>query len=118
MKHSTKGALLSGLFFPGTGQIALKRYKRGIALMAAVFACVSYIVMKAVEQAFSIINKLDVNSGVDMNAITHAATEATQHSDSLLVNIVMFLMIACWVFGIVDAYAIGKQMDNGADSTA
>ena len=38
MKNSMKGALLSGLVFPGLGQIALKRYRRGFALMLTVMA--------------------------------------------------------------------------------
>lgn len=38
MNNSLKGALLSGVVFPGLGQIILKHYKRGIALMFWVLA--------------------------------------------------------------------------------
>jgi len=111
-----KGALLSGLLFPGSGQIALKQYKKGFALMLAVFASISYIVMKAVEQAFAILDRLDVNSGaVDMNAITNAATQATESSGSLAVNMAFLLILVCWIYGIVDAYGTGKEMDNKQD---
>ena len=37
MRKSLKGALLSGLVFPGYGQFVLKHYMRGIAVDANVF---------------------------------------------------------------------------------
>jgi hypothetical protein len=39
MKNSLKGALLSGLVFPGLGQVFFRHYLRGIALMLVI--CVS-----------------------------------------------------------------------------
>ena len=117
MKHSIKGALLSGLVFPGSGQIALKRYLRGIVLMLTVFTSMSVIVMKAVEQAFTILDRIDIEGGaVDINAITDAATQASSSSGDLIFNIAMLLIVVCWVFAIVDAYIIGKEMDANQDS--
>jgi len=119
MQHSAKGALLSGLVFPGTGQIALKRYKRGIALMLTTSVCLAYIIMYAVEQAFSILNRMDVNGGaIDMGAITNAAAQASGSSGGMLVNVALLVIIVCWIFGIVDAYTIGKEMDNKMDLTS
>jgi len=112
MEHSIKAALLSGLFFPGTGQIALKHYKRGIALLLTVSVCLFYIVKQAVNQAFSILDQLSQSGTVDMNAITHAATQASGASSNMLVNIAYLVVIGCWLIGIIDAYAIGKEMDN------
>ena len=116
MKHAIKGALLSGLVFPGMGQIALKHYKKGIVLVLVVFACISYIVMKVVEMASSILERIDINSGaVDINAITNAATQATESSGNLAVNIASLLILACWIYGIVDAYGAGKALDSKKD---
>jgi len=112
MKHSIKAALLSGLVFPGSGQIALKHYRRGIALLLTASVCIFYIVKQTVNQAFSILDRLNQSSALDMNAITHAATQASGSSSNLWVNIAYLLMIGCWLFGIIDAYAIGKEMDN------
>jgi len=39
MSNSLKAALLSGLVFPGIGQVVLKRYRRGVVLMLIVLAC-------------------------------------------------------------------------------
>jgi len=81
--------------------------------MLIVFACMSYVVVKSVEQAMSILDRLDVNSGaVDINSITNAATQASESSGGSLANIALLLIFACWIFGIVDAYAMGNKMDN------
>lgn len=113
MKASLKGALLSGLVFPGAGQIALKHYKRGIALIYAVMAGMAAMIVKGVQMALAILDKLAASGGViDVPAITAAATRAITASDSLILNGAFFLIVICWVFGIIDAYFIGKKMDK------
>jgi hypothetical protein len=118
MKHSSKGALLSGLIFPGLGQVILKHYKRGIALMLAVFVCLFLFIVKATQQAFIILEKIESQGGaIDMSAISRAATEATTTSDSLILNLLLILIISFWVIGIVDAYRIGKKKDLEGQSS-
>ena len=58
MNNALKGALLSGLVFPGLGQVNLKHYKRGIALMLIVSISLLVIVVKAVLQALTILSYL------------------------------------------------------------
>ena len=112
MNNSLKGALLSGLIFPGLGQVRLKHYKRGIVLMFTVFASLMVIVLKAVQHAFTILEKIELEGGViDIKTITDAATQASSTSDSLIYNLGLLLIVICWVFGIVDAYRIGKTKD-------
>ena len=112
MNNSLKGALLSGLIFPGLGQVRLKHYKRGIVLMFTVFASLMVIVLKAVQHAFTILEKIELEGGViDIKTITDAATQASSTSDSLIYNLGLLLIVICWVFGIVDAYRIGKKKD-------
>jgi hypothetical protein len=107
-----KGALLSGVIFPGLGQVILKHYKRGIVLMLTVFASLVVMVLKAVQHAFTILEKIELAGGViDIQTITAAATEASATSDSLIYNLLLLLIVICWIFGIVDAYRIGKKKD-------
>ena len=113
MKNSMKGVLLSGLVFPGLGQVMQKHYKKGIALMLAVLVGLLVFVVKATQQAFTILEKIESADGeIDMGTITNAAAQATATSDSLIYNIVLLLILACWVIGIVDAYRTGKKMDT------
>ncbi len=46
MKNSLKGAFLSGLIFPGLGQIILKHYKRGTVIMLTVLVGMSVFIVK------------------------------------------------------------------------
>jgi hypothetical protein len=113
MKNSFKGALLSGAVFPGLGQVVLKHYARGIALMLTVFGCLLVIIVRAVHQASAILEKNMLAGGaIDMNTISEAATRATTNSHSTTFTLILLLLIACWIFAVVDAYRIGKQTDN------
>ncbi len=112
MSNSVKGALLSGLIFPGLGQIVLRQYKRGIALMLIALAGLVIVIEKTLEQAFTILEKIGTEGGpIDMKTITSAATQATGLSDSMILSFALFLIILCWIIGIVDAYRIGKKKD-------
>jgi hypothetical protein len=112
MNNSLKGALWSGLMFPGFGQVIFKHYKRGIVLMVTVFAILMVIVLKTVQHALAILEKIELEGGViDIQTITDAATKASSSSGSVIYNLGFLLIVICWIFGIVDAYRIGKKMD-------
>ena len=112
MSNSTKAALLSGLGLPGLGQVVLKHYKRGIALMIAVLACLVMLTVNVLEKAFVILEGIESAGGIiDMNQITDAATQATTASDSLTFNGILLLILLIWIIGSVDAYRLGKQKD-------
>ena len=112
MNNAVKGALLSGLVFPGLGQVMLKHYKRGIALMLAVSVGLLVVIVKVTQQAFTILEKIESEGrGVDMRAISKAATQAFNASDSLIYGFVSLWIIFCWIIGVVDAYRMGKKKD-------
>jgi hypothetical protein len=112
MNNSLKGALLSGLVFPGLGQIVLKHYKRGAIIMLTVLVSMSVIIIEAVQKAFTILEKIGSEGGtIDMNTISTAATQASTTSDNLLFSFALLLIIFCWIIGVVDAFRIGKKKD-------
>ena len=112
MNNSLKGALWSGLVFPGLGQVILKHYKRGAVLMIAVSASLLVILMKAVQGAFAILEKIEFEGGViDLSTISNAATQASTTSESLIFNLALLLIMFCWIIGTVDAYRIGRKKD-------
>jgi len=63
MNNAVTGTLLSGLVFPGLGQVVLKRYKRGIALMLTVSVSLTVIMTKAVQIALAILKQVDLQAG-------------------------------------------------------
>jgi len=112
MNNALKGALLSGLVFPGLGQVMLKYYKRGAVLMIAITATLLTVLIKAVQQAFTILEKIESEGGeIDMSTILSTATQASTTSDSLIFKLLLWLLIFCWIIGVVDAYIIGKKKD-------
>ena len=112
MTNALKGALLSGLVLPGLGQVVLKHYKRGLALMLVVLSSLTVMVVKAAQLALAILENIEMEGGaIDMQAITEAATRSTATSDSRLFNLGLLVIVVCWVYSVVDAYVIGKKMD-------
>ena len=112
MNNSLKGALWSGLIFPGLGQVVLKHYKRGAIIMLTVLVSLAVMTVKAVESAFAILEKIELQGGaINMSTISNAATQVSTSSGSLTFNFLLLLIIACWIIGVVDAYRIGGKKD-------
>jgi hypothetical protein len=110
MKNALKGALLSGLVFPGLGQLALKRYPRGFALLLTVLAALCVMIVTAVRQVHAILDRIETEGGLpDGDTISQAAAQAV--SGNPVITAVSLLIVVCWIAGIIDAYRIGKQMD-------
>jgi hypothetical protein len=119
MNNSLKGAFLSGLIFPGLGQVVLKNYKRGAVIIIMVLISLSVVVVTAVQHALAILEKIQSEGGaISMNTISNAATQSSSTSGSLTFNLAWFLIILCWIFGVIDAYRIGKKKDSREGSTS
>ena len=112
MSNSIKAVLLSGLVFPGVGQLVLKHYKRGIAFILATIAILLVIVVKAIQKSFAILEKIKAEGGaISMTTVTNATIQASTPSDGLIFKLLLFLFILIWIIGAVDAYRVGKRKD-------
>jgi len=112
MNNALKGALFSGLVFPGLGQIMLKHYKRGAVLMIAITAALLVILIKTAQQAVTILEKIESEGGsIDLSTILNTTTQASATSESLIFKLLLWLIIFSWVIGVVDAYRIGRKKD-------
>ncbi len=112
MRKSLKGALLSGLVFPGYGQFVMKHYKHGIALMIISFACLVVIGVKVQQQTFSILEKIQYSGGaIDMSEILNAVNLVDTTSGDVIYRCASFLLLFCWIAGVIDAYRIGWRED-------
>ena len=111
MKKSLKGALLSGLVFPGVGQFWLKHPLRGLAQIALVSASVVAIVAKMSQQAFAILDKMEAEGGaVDLVAIVNSAHASS--SKDLVIECATLVLVAGWAISVVDAYLLGAKQDR------
>ncbi len=114
MSNAWKGALWSAFVFPGVGQIVLKHYRRGIVLLLVCSAGLLAFVTEAMRQATAIVDKMLSEGG----NIDEKAIEKASGSESLPLHLLGWLMIGCWIFGIVDAYRIGRKKDIEARLTS
>ncbi len=113
MRKSLKGALLSGLVFPGYGQFALKHYIRGIVLMLMCLTCLVLIGVKVRQQTFIVLEKIEYGNGaIDMNEILNAVNLVDTTSGDIIYRIASLLLPFCWIIGVIDAYRIGWKKDQ------
>lgn len=112
MKKAIKGALLSGLVLPGLGQMVLKRYVRGVAILLASLACLGFLVAQAVEAANTVIAKIDLlNAAIDPAALLAEITETTGASGANF-EVASWLLLFLWLGGTVDAWLLGRKQDR------
>jgi len=119
MKISYKAALLSAFVFPGVGQLYLKKYWRGLALVLFVFAGLVYIIRVAAASALSVLDDAVVKlqkGATDLHEISGVVGSKMSFTDPYY-DAVLYFVICLWIFAIIDAYIIGKQKDhqNGRD---
>jgi hypothetical protein len=113
MTNAVKAMLLSGLVFPGLGQLVLKYYTRGIALTLATFVCFYVLMENVMQQATDIVGKIDISSGMlDEKMIATAISEARKTSDTGETRFFLWALLILWLIGIVDAYIIGSGKDR------
>lgn len=113
MTHASKGLVLSGLVFPGLGQVVLKRYLRGAVLMLAVAVGLIGLVAEAARTALDALARIDIySSTIDLDEIMRAAVQAVNHTHTWIYIFSLFLILFAWLFGALDAYRIGRSLDR------
>lgn len=111
MKTQKKAVLLSALVLPGLGQITLKRYKIGIAIIVTTIISIYRMMSIAMEQANVIVNKLMAQGGVlDMQAIVNASGQSVGAVGNASYNLYVWIIIICWLISIADAWLAGKKI--------
>jgi hypothetical protein len=113
MTQALKGALLSGLVYPGLGQLVLKRYRRGAAFIVAASAGLTIIVLQAVQRAMQILAQFDPTREVpDTNRIMQLLHDSGTPKQSLIYHLALLLLVGGWLYSTVDGYIIGRQLDR------
>jgi TM2 domain-containing membrane protein YozV len=112
VKPEIKAALLSALVFPGSGQMYLKRYLRGVIMMLLVFAGLGLMIWMTVVGALEGMDRIQSAGGAaDLNAIAGiAAASSTRHNP--YERIILWAIGCCWLFSVIDAYRLGKRKGN------
>jgi hypothetical protein len=109
MQRSTKAALLSGLVFPGVGQIYLKRHLRACLFLVPALAAVLYFSGEVLEPVLTIAREIERGAmAFDPLAIEERLRQNGQAA-SPAINLAALVMLVAWIGSIVDAWLAGKQ---------
>ena len=96
MKDKRKAILLSALVLPGLGQITLKRYKLGMAILVLVTWSIYRLMEIVTQQANAMVNKMMTQGGtLDLQAMTANAGGSSY-------DFYVWIIISCWVISLVD----------------
>ena len=116
MKASTRGMLLSGLVYPGLGQLILGRMTSGIIL--ALLATVTFVVLiyRVVERVYRLIDQ--ILPLLADNALNVAALKELLSRDAAgrwgVEKVFLIGLVICWLVGIGHAYFVGKKIDSAS----
>jgi hypothetical protein len=114
MKNSTKGMLLSGLVYPGLGQLILGRVFSGIIFALLATAGFSVLLYRIVQRTLRVIDQI-LPLLADKRLDVHALVELLNRDFAggwRLENICLIGIAACWLVAIAHAYFAGKKMDR------
>jgi TM2 domain-containing membrane protein YozV len=110
MSRSTIAVLLSALVIPGAGHLFLKHTGRGVALIVISLAGLWIIVDQAMQQASTVLDRLEAEGGaLDPAHISDLVAQTSGSPGSTLATVATLVLTGCWLFGIVDAYRLGRK---------
>lgn len=108
MPESIKAALLSGLIFPGLGQLVfLKRRARGCLFLLPTLAATFYLAYAISLTADSLLQQVD--AGRMLNAQMVITAIAKSNSGGPLATMAILLLPLAWIGSILDALLFGED---------
>ncbi|MBU1171479.1 MAG: hypothetical protein KKD44_18145 [Proteobacteria bacterium] len=113
MNYTFKGLMYSGLIFPGSGHIVLKRTYRGLPFLFSATGGLVTLVVQSSRIALEMVSKLEPVTGqIDLSMIMNIVDQAMASVHSTSFNLAFMIILASWVLGMVDVFFIGRQMDT------
>jgi len=109
MKKSLKAALISGLLFPGTGQVYLGQRRRGWAVIVSVILIFAYVVIHITVNAYREIAAAAAQ-GVAIDIMVIQKSVAA--SSDFAATAGLALLVLLWLAAIIDAYIAGEQLED------
>ena len=114
MRPATKGAILSGLCYPGTGQMFFGRIYLGLGIIAvttiALVVLIYRIVIRLYRSMDSLLDLLATKS-LTFQKVKLSLSQ-TGYADWDLEKISLGVFLFCWLASTVHAYYLGRISDQ------
>jgi len=115
MKKSTKGVLLSGIVFPGLGQLALGRKGTGFLFILLTGAGLTGLLYSALNQIPLVMGRLlpEFTSGtLNLAKIIQVSRQISNTGDFQLGSLSSIFIVGCWVAATLHALVVGMELDK------
>ena len=107
MKKAIVSTLCSALIIPGLGQIINQDLKKGVLLLGGIF----FLFVAGIIKLVRLVNSLFRSGHVDISDPQVIMARLRAENTTLLWVVgVLFLLI--WVYSVVDAYVVGRRIDQ------
>jgi TM2 domain-containing membrane protein YozV len=114
MKASTRGMLLSGLVYPGLGQMLLGHKLTGIMLILGTSAGLIVLTYRLVQRTYRIMEQAIprlADEALDLQTLKDLVERCSAGGWGVEV-ICLIGITGCWLLAIVHAYFIGRKIDR------
>lgn len=114
MKQAAKGAILSGLIYPGTGQLFFGRMLSGLAFIVLVTVGLGVLIYRIAMRIYLGMDQMLLmqdNNSLNFQKFKYFLNHAGYSSwDVELISLVA--VVCCWISSIAHAYFVGKHLDQ------
>jgi hypothetical protein len=108
-----RALILSGLVYPGVGQIVLKNYTRGMMWSLIVTLALVALLVDFVRVGVAVIRGCETaTSMLDVTMIPQAARSVCGLREAVLLLGILGLVVLLWGCAAVDAYFLGRRIDR------
>ncbi|MBT8332677.1 MAG: hypothetical protein KJP06_10175 [Deltaproteobacteria bacterium] len=117
MKASTRGMLLSGLVYPGVGQLLSGHKRSGLLFVLGTSIGLIILFYRLMQRVYRFVEQVLpelVDEAQDLQSLKQLI-ERSSAGGWGIENICLILIAGCWLAAIVHAYFVGKKIDHQSD---
>lgn len=114
MKESVKGVILSGLVYPGVGQLVAGSVLTGAGFVSVTTAGLLIILYRLTQRIYHAIDQLlALLNGETPNIATFIQLiSRSTYKNWRVESFCLILVMCCWLVSILHAYLIGRKRDR------
>lgn len=117
MKASTRGMLLSGLVYPGVGQLLSGHKTSGLIFVLGTSAGLIVLFYRLMQRVYGFMEQALpglANETLDLQSLKQLV-ERNSAGGWGVEYICLIIITGCWLAAIVHAYFVGKKIDHQSD---